>query len=118
VLAIMIIGAPVSAVLVFELVLNATSVFNHSNVNIPVRADRILRWVVVTPDMHRVHHSVRFEELNRNFGFNVPWWDRLFHTYRDQPADGHVNMTIGLESFRSREDMRLDRMLVQPFRPS
>ena len=115
-LAIVIIGAPASAVLVFELLLNATSLFNHSNVNIPARADRMLRWGVVTPDMHRVHHSVRQEELNRNFGFNVPWWDRLFGTYREQPADGHKNMTIGIALFRDKKDLRLDQLLIQPFR--
>jgi len=114
--AVLAIGAPAMAVLVFELLLNATSVFNHSNVRIPLGVDRVLRWVLVTPDMHRVHHSVRVEELSRNFGFNMPWWDRLFRTYRDQPADGHEHMTIGLEQFRSREEMRLDRMLVQPFK--
>jgi sterol desaturase/sphingolipid hydroxylase (fatty acid hydroxylase superfamily) len=111
-------GAPVIAVLIFEIALNATSMFNHGNVALPAPLDRVLRWFVVTPDMHRVHHSVRPHETNSNFGFNLPWWDRLFGTYRAQPADGHVGMTIGLDSFRDPRELRLDRMLVQPFRGS
>lgn len=71
-------GAPAWAVLVFEVVLNATSMFNHANVRMPSGLDRVLRWVVVTPDMHRVHHSIRPEETNSNFGFNQPWWDACF----------------------------------------
>src|SRR3989454_9618231 len=74
-------GAPAVAVLIFEVLLNATSMFNHGNVRIPERFDRVLRWLVVTPDMHRVHHSVLPRETNSNFGFNLPWWDRLFRTY-------------------------------------
>jgi sterol desaturase/sphingolipid hydroxylase (fatty acid hydroxylase superfamily) len=109
-------GAPAVAVLVFEVVLNATSMFNHGNVRIPARLDAVLRWMLVTPDMHRVHHSVVPRETNSNFGFNVPWWDRLFGTYRAQPAAGHDGMTIGIEQFRDPRELRLDRMLVQPFR--
>jgi sterol desaturase/sphingolipid hydroxylase (fatty acid hydroxylase superfamily) len=108
-------GAPMLAVLIFEIVLSSTSLFNHSNVKLPIRIDAILRRIVVTPDMHRVHHSTDPSELNHNFGFNLPWWDRLFRTYQDQPAKGHDNMTIGLEVFRSLDDGRLDNMLVQPF---
>ncbi len=108
-------GPPALAVLVFEVVLNATSLFNHSNVRLG-GADRIVRLFVVTPDMHRVHHSVRPSETNRNFGFNLPWWDRLFGTYTAQPRDGHEGMTIGLGEFRTRRDLWLDRMLLQPFR--
>jgi sterol desaturase/sphingolipid hydroxylase (fatty acid hydroxylase superfamily) len=108
-------GPPVVAVVVFEVVLNATAMFNHGNVRIPAALDRVLRWVVVTPDMHRVHHSVRQRETNSNFGFNLPWWDRLFGTYRDQPAGGHLGMTIGIEQFRAPRDLWLDRMLIQPF---
>ena len=81
-------GAPAVAVLAFEVLLNATSMFNHSNVRMPAWLDRVLRWIVVTPDMHRVHHSIAARETNSNFGFNLPWWDRLFGTYRDQPAAG------------------------------
>lgn len=110
-------GAPALAVLIFEVVLNATSMFNHGNVRLPARVDRWLRLVVVTPDMHRVHHSIVRRETDSNFGFNLPWWDRLFGTYRDQPAAGHLGMTIGIEDFREPRDLRLDRMLIQPFRP-
>jgi sterol desaturase/sphingolipid hydroxylase (fatty acid hydroxylase superfamily) len=109
-------GAPAAAVLAFEVLLNATSMFNHSNVRIPAWFDRVLRWIVVTPDMHRVHHSIAARETNSNFGFNLPWWDRLFGTYRDQPAAGHERMTIGIEQFRDPAEQRLDHMLTQPFR--
>jgi sterol desaturase/sphingolipid hydroxylase (fatty acid hydroxylase superfamily) len=109
-------GAPAVAVLVFEVLLNATSMFNHSNVRMPARLERALRWIVVTPDMHRVHHSVVVRETNSNFGFNLPWWDRLFGTYRDQPAAGHDGMTLGVEQLRDPSEQRLDRMLTQPFR--
>jgi sterol desaturase/sphingolipid hydroxylase (fatty acid hydroxylase superfamily) len=109
-------GTPAVAVLAFEALLNATSMFNHSNVRMPARLDRVLRWIVVTPDMHRVHHSIAARETNSNFGFNLPWWDRLFGTYRDQPAAGHLGMTIGIEQFRDPAEQRLDNMLTQPFR--
>jgi sterol desaturase/sphingolipid hydroxylase (fatty acid hydroxylase superfamily) len=109
-------GAPAVAVLIFEVLLNATSMFNHGNVRIPLGLDRALRWLVVTPDMHRVHHSILGPETNSNFGFNLPWWDRLFGTYRAQPAAGHDGMTIGIEQFRDPRELRLDRMLLQPFR--
>ena len=113
---VMALGPPAIAVLVFEVLLNATSMFNHSNIRIPVAIDRVLRLLVVTPDMHRVHHSIHPSETNSNFGFNLPWWDRLLGTYRAQPRDGHLGMTIGIEQFRSRRDLWLDRMLVQPLR--
>jgi sterol desaturase/sphingolipid hydroxylase (fatty acid hydroxylase superfamily) len=109
-------GAPALGVLVFEVLLNATSMFNHGNVRIPMRLDRWLRWLMVTPDMHRVHHSIVVLETNSNFGFNLPWWDRLLGTYRDQPAAGHDGMTIGIEQFRDARELWLDRMLLQPFR--
>jgi sterol desaturase/sphingolipid hydroxylase (fatty acid hydroxylase superfamily) len=109
-------GAPALAVLVFEVLLNATSMFNHANVSMPLRLDRVLRWLVVTPDMHRTHHSIVMQETNSNFGFNLPWWDRLFGTYRANPAAGHEAMTIGIDRFRNSEELRLDRMLTQPFR--
>jgi len=96
-------------------VLNAAAMFNHANVRLPPAVDAVLRLFIVTPDMHRVHHSVHKRETNSNFGFNLPWWDRLFGTYRAQPEDGHDAMVIGLERFRTRQDQRLDRMLVQPF---
>jgi len=107
-------GPPAVVVLVFEVVLNGTAMFNHSNIRIPLGLDRILRLVVVTPDMHRVHHSVHPRETNSNFGFNLPWWDRLLGTYLAQPRDGHEEMTIGIEQFRTRRDLWLDRMLIQP----
>jgi sterol desaturase/sphingolipid hydroxylase (fatty acid hydroxylase superfamily) len=109
-------GAPALAVLLFEVLLNATSMFNHSNIRMPEGFDDVLRWFVVTPDMHRVHHSILARETNSNFGFNLPWWDRLFGTYRAQPAAGHEAMTIGIEQFRDSRELGLDRMLLQPFR--
>ena len=109
-------GVPPVAVLVFEVLLNATALFNHANINLPRRVDRVLRLVMVTPDMHRVHHSVIPAETNSNFGFNLPWWDRLLGTYRAQPVKGHLGMTIGLERFRDRRELWLDRMLLQPLR--
>ena len=109
-------GAPAVAVLIFEVLLNATAMFNHSNVRMPAWVDGVLRWVVVTPDMHRVHHSIVARETNSNFGFNLPWWDRLFGTYRAQPTAGHDAMIIGIEQFREPREQRLDRMLTQPFR--
>ena len=114
--AIAALGAPVISVFVFEMLLNATAMFNHANASLPQRLERWLRWLVVTPDMHRVHHSVRYEESSSNFGFNLPWWDRLFGTYRAQPRLGHAVMTIGVDAFRSSQDLRLDRLLVQPLR--
>ncbi len=109
-------GAPAVAVLIFEVLLNATAMFNHANIRLPAGVDRALRLFVVTPDMHRVHHSVIPAETNSNFGFNLPWWDRLLGTYRAQPKGGHEGMTIGIEQFRTPRDLWLDRMLVQPLR--
>ncbi len=111
-----VLGAPALSVLIFEVLLNATSMFNHSNVRIPFGIDRVLRWFVVTPDMHRVHHSILTRETNSNFGFNLPWWDRLLGTYRAQPEAGHEGMTIGIEQFRDTRELGLDKMLLQPFR--
>ena len=111
-----VLGPPVLAVILFEILLNATSMFNHSNVRIPLGIDRVLRLFVVTPDMHRVHHSVEDDETNSNFGFNLPWWDRLFGTYRDQPRGGHEGMTIGIRTFREGKSCSwLPGMLVMPF---
>ncbi len=109
------IGAPALAVLVFEVLLNATAMFNHANASLPARLERWVRWLVVTPDMHRVHHSVLYDESSSNFGFNLPWWDRCFGTYRAQPSLGHDAMTIGVDAFRSPEDLRIDHLLMQPF---
>jgi sterol desaturase/sphingolipid hydroxylase (fatty acid hydroxylase superfamily) len=111
-----VLGPPVVAVVIFEVVLNATAMFNHSNVRLPVGLDRVLRWIVVTPDMHRVHHSVEDDEANSNFGFNLPWWDRLFGTYRDQPRSGHENMSIGIHTYRDPKLVSwLHGMLWLPF---
>jgi sterol desaturase/sphingolipid hydroxylase (fatty acid hydroxylase superfamily) len=113
---IMVLGPPVVGVLIFEVLLNATAMFNHSNIRLPTGVDRILRWFLVTPDMHRVHHSVEDDEANSNFGFNLPWWDRLMGTYRDQPRDGHEGMVIGIHGYRDpRQVAYLPGMLSLPF---
>ena len=114
--AILVVGPAPEAVVVFEVLLNATAMFNHGNVRLPVAVDRWLRWLVVTPDMHRVHHSVEDDETNSNFGFNLPWWDRLFGTYRAQPRGGHEGMTIGIRGWRDPQQVdRLPGMLALPF---
>jgi sterol desaturase/sphingolipid hydroxylase (fatty acid hydroxylase superfamily) len=115
-IVIVMLGTPPLAVLLFEIGLNATSMFNHSNVRVAPGIERVLRLLVVTPDMHRVHHSVVRRETDSNFGFNFPWWDRLFCTYRPQPEAGHESMTLGIEQFRDPRELRLDRLLTQPFR--
>lgn len=109
------IGASVQAVLLFEILLNATSLFSHANLRLPLVVDRWLRLAMVTPDMHRVHHSVIPRETDSNFGFNLPWWDRLFHTYRPQPVKGHDDMVIGLREYRDPQRLGLLHLLVQPF---
>ncbi len=115
--AIMVLGPPVVAVILFEVILNGMAMFNHGNVGLPAGLDRALRWLVVTPDMHRVHHSVEDDETNSNFGFNLSWWDRLLGTYREQPREGHSGMTIGIRGYRDpREVDRLPGMLLLPFR--
>jgi sterol desaturase/sphingolipid hydroxylase (fatty acid hydroxylase superfamily) len=114
---IVVLGPPVVAVVIFEVALNAMAMFNHGNVRLPLGLDRVLRLFVVTPDMHRVHHSVEDDETNSNFGFNLSLWDRLFGTYRDQPRAGHPGMTIGIHKYRApREVTRLDGLLLLPFR--
>jgi sterol desaturase/sphingolipid hydroxylase (fatty acid hydroxylase superfamily) len=114
--AVALLGAPPVAVLVFEVLLNASSVFSHGNVRLPAGFDRVLRWLVVTPEMHRVHHSAVPRETNSNFGFNLPWWDYLFGTYRGQPAAGHEQMTVGLDWPRDeRLAERLHWLLLLPF---
>jgi sterol desaturase/sphingolipid hydroxylase (fatty acid hydroxylase superfamily) len=114
--AVVLTGASAMGVLLFEILLNATSQFNHGNIRIPLAADRWLRLALVTPDMHRVHHSIIVRETNSNFGFNLPWWDRLFGTYRPQPEAGHEGMIIGLKEYRDPEDLTLIKLLLQPFR--
>jgi sterol desaturase/sphingolipid hydroxylase (fatty acid hydroxylase superfamily) len=108
-------GPPAMAVLTFEVILNATAMFNHGNIRLPLKIDRVLRFLVVTPDMHRVHHSLLPPEANTNFGFNLPWWDRLFGTYRDQPTEGHEGMSIGLRQFRDVRRLTFPWLLVLPF---
>ncbi|MEP0068811.1 sterol desaturase family protein [Pyruvatibacter sp.] len=108
-------GAPPAAVIIFEVLLNGTAMFNHANLRLPLGFDRALRWLIVTPDMHRVHHSVRVPETNSNFGFNLSLWDRLFGTYKDQPDDGHTSMTIGLSEFQDDRPARLGFSLWLPF---
>ena len=111
-----VLGPPVVAVVIFEVVLNATAMFNHGNLRLPTQMDGVLRWFVVTPDMHRVHHSVEDDETNSNFGFNLPWWDRLFGTYKNQPRGGHLAMTIGIRGYRDPKQVdRLAGMLALPF---
>ena len=112
---VILLGAPAVAVLLFEVILNATAMFNHSNVQLPAGLESWLRLVIVTPDMHRVHHSVHRDETDSNFGFNLPWWDHLFGTYRAQPRDGHTGMTIGLNIFRDHRSVGLHWLLLQPF---
>jgi sterol desaturase/sphingolipid hydroxylase (fatty acid hydroxylase superfamily) len=113
---ILLLGPPLVAVIIFEVLLNATAMFNHGNVSLPAALDRLLRLLVVTPDMHRVHHSIEDDETNCNFGFNLPWWDRLFGTYRAQPRRGHQGMVIGIRTFREvRQCASLPGMLAIPF---
>ena len=113
---IVLLGPPIVAVIVFEVVLNAMAMFNHGNVGLPKSLDNLLRWLIVTPDMHRVHHSIEDDETNSNFGFNLSWWDRLFGTYRDQPRDGHLGMTIGIRGFRdTKQAAWITGMLAMPF---
>ncbi len=113
--AVLVIGASPGAVVAFEVLLNATSMFNHSNVHIPGPLDRLLRWFLVTPDMHRIHHSVIPRETNRNFGFNLPWWDRVLGTYLPEPSRGHTAMTIGLEEYQDPARLTWLNLLALPF---
>ncbi len=111
---VVLLGPPALAVLVSEVLLNVTSMFNHGNILIPPRVDKLLRLFLVTPDMHRVHHSVIAKETNSNFGFNFPWWDRVFGSYRDQPRGGHVAMEIGQRGFQNARDQTLHRLVLHP----
>jgi sterol desaturase/sphingolipid hydroxylase (fatty acid hydroxylase superfamily) len=113
---IFVLGPPVLASVAFEAAFSAILLFSHANLRIPTTVDRALRWFIVTPDMHRLHHSVDAAETNSNFGFALTWWDRLFGTYRAEPAAGHDSMTIGVDQFRTPRDSWLDRLLLQPFR--
>jgi len=113
--AVILLGAPAISVLIFEVLLNATSMFNHGNIYLPKFADQIIRYLIVTPDMHRVHHSIIKRETHSNFGFNLSIWDRALMTYIAQPKKGHLGMTIGLEIFRDPKNLRLDKLLLIPF---
>ncbi|OEF30146.1 sterol desaturase family protein [Vibrio rumoiensis] len=115
-LAIILFGISPIAVLVFEVLLNASAMFNHSNVQIRPRIDKYLRKIIVTPDMHRVHHSIHVNETNSNYGFCLSIWDKWFVSYTAQPKDGHSDMLIGLKSFRHPKEQSLLAMLMQPFR--
>lgn len=108
-------GASPIAVLVFEIALNGTSMFNHANIALPRSVDSVLRLAVVTPDMHRIHHSIHRDETDSNFGFNIPWWDRLLGTYKAEPKDGQTGLTLGLPIFRDDRAIRLLPLLTQPF---
>ena len=109
-------GPPAVAVLLFEVLLSGAATFNHGNIRLPLSVDRVLRWFLVTPDMHRVHHSVVPRETNSNFGFNIPWWDRIFGTYQDQPSSGHDGIQIGIDPVQERRPQSLLWMLLLPFR--
>jgi len=109
------IGAPVIAVVCFEIILNAASMFTHSNIKIPANLEKLVRWIVVTPDMHRIHHSVNENETNSNFGFFISVWDRLFGTYINEPKEGQQNMEIGLHSFRQAKWQNLRWLIYLPF---
>ena len=114
---IIVLGAPVVAVVIFEVILNALAMFNHANVKLPDALDKLLRWLIVTPDMHRVHHSVEDDETNSNFGFNLTWWDRLFGTYREQPRGGQTGFTIGIHNYRDvKQTNWITGMLMLPFK--
>jgi len=113
--AVLFLGAPAATVLAFEVILNACAMFNHGNIKLPAELDRLLRLLLVTPDMHRVHHSTIVRETNSNFGFSFPWWDRICGTYRPQPEKGHLDMTIGLTEYRDPKQLTLLRLLLQPF---
>jgi len=112
---IVLLGAPLLAVILFEIILNGMAMFNHANIRLPVTWDRLIRRLFVTPDMHRVHHSVLIPETNSNYGFNLSIWDRMFRTYRAQPDAGHQGMTVGLSQFQSDSTWRLDWILALPF---
>lgn len=112
---IVLLGPLAISVLISEIILNATSMFNHSNIKLPARLDRILRLIIVTPDMHRIHHSVEANEHNRNFGFNFPWWDRLLNTYKENPAKGQEAIEVGIHGFREDRSTGIFSLLAQPF---
>jgi len=114
--AVLLLGAPAEAVVIFEIALNGLALFNHANLRLPLALDRALRWIVVTPDLHRVHHSVLASEHDRNFGNGLSLWDRLFGTYEAQPREGHLGMRIGLSAYEGEGPMRLGWNLLLPLK--
>lgn len=116
--AIFLFGFSAVSIILFEILLNVLALFNHSNVRIPPLLDKVIRLFIVTPDMHRVHHSCRSDEHNRNFGFNISVWDRIFGSYQEQPNLGHDDMIIGLNKFASTDQPnRISKLLLMPFKP-
>ncbi len=115
-LMVLILGVPAEAVILFEIILNGAAMFNHSNVRLPLKLDRLMRIVLVTPDMHRVHHSRIVNETNSNYGFNIPLWDHIFKSYIDQPELGHSNMQIGVKGFDDvSETQSVGKLITHPF---
>ncbi len=112
---VMVLGPPAVAVMIFEIILNGAAMFHHGNIKLPSAFDRILRKLIITPDMHRIHHSVIIRETNSNFGFNIAWWDYIFGTYRAQPMNLHENMPIGLMQYRKTGDMNFFKLMALPF---
>ena len=113
---IILVGVPVFSVVLFEIILNGCAMFNHSNLRLPLWLDRMIRALIVTPDMHRIHHSIHNSEYNTNYGFSLSVWDRIFSSYRDQPEGRHESMAIGQKVFNQPGEARLDRLVTQPFR--
>ena len=113
---ILLIGAPPIAVLIFEIILNGAAMFNHANINIPVSVDKWLRYIIVTPDFHRIHHSEIVHETNSNYGFNVPWWDYIFKTYVAEPKIPQEKIVLGVSDFNTDKDMGIISLMKQPFK--
>lgn len=113
---VLLLGAQPQAVVAFEIILNGAAAFNHGNVDLPEALDRCLRWLIVTPDMHRIHHSAEPDETDSNYGFSISWWDRLFGTYRPAPRRGQLGMTIGLRPYRDPDGIGFFRLLTLPFK--
>ena len=113
---VLLLGVPLMAIILFEILLNAMSMLSHANISLASRFDKYLRFFIVTPDMHRIHHSVLKDETNSNYGFNLSCWDRLFKTYKDQPKLGHLQMNIGLDEFQDENKTTLFDIIMIPFR--
>jgi len=111
------VGADPLAVIAFEIILNATATFNHSNINLPLKVDRVLRWILITPDMHRIHHSTVRSETDSNYGFSISLWDRMFRTYVVEPKATQTTLDIGLPEYRDQQELGFIQLLVLPFKP-